>query len=179
MIYIFDMDGTLRITKTGRPCPNDPTDQVLLPGVKDRLSSLKNNGDSIFACSNQGGVSCGYMSANMAWMIAAETNVLLGGVLEDIEMCFYYPDAIYSDRYKDFAKPKPEMVYMLLDNVDGDIEENKKQTVFVGNEFVDQECAKNASVNFVWAHEFFGWKEESLMRTQRGVFFIRQDGQKK
>ena len=101
--YGFDLDGTLRATKSGKPCPNTPGDQFLLPNVKKKLIELRSETDNLYIISNQGGVSWGFMSEYDAWKIT-EYFVKLTGLLEgfefvDIKLCFFHPQGKYSDRY--------------------------------------------------------------------------------
>ena len=37
MQYIFDLDGTLRVTGSGKPVPNESYDQNILPSVRKRF----------------------------------------------------------------------------------------------------------------------------------------------
>lgn len=169
MLYIFDADGTLRITKSGKPCPNTWKDQASLPNVRDKLVNLKSEGHSIAIASNQGGVSWGYMSEYEAWQIMDYTNFLLARVVADIRLCFYHNKGDRKNRYLDKTKPKPDMLLELIE----DFKTTKQDTVFVGNEFVDMETAKNAGIKFEWAHEFFNWQDcynIEIVQSQNGYF---------
>lgn len=166
MLYIFDLDGTIRNTLSGKPCPNEPCDQTILPNVLDHLNGLKSQGNKLAACSNQGGVSCGYITEYQAWKIAVETNNLLGWLLDDIRLSFFHCNGLKNFRYMDNSKPNPDMALQLMT----DFAVKPEETIFVGNEYVDQECAKQAGIAFVWAHNFFKWPVDLLEWNKNGVF---------
>lgn len=174
MLYIFDLDGTLRGTLSNKPCPNDIEDQYLLPGVEKKLKELHQEGHVLAVASNQGGVSWGWMTEMKSWEIALKTNQLLGGLLRDIRLGFYHREGIYRERYKDKSKPRPDMLLALIQ----DFESTPVQTCFVGNENVDKLAAQNAGCQFSWAHLFFGWGENIVSETPKG-FFARKNGGKK
>ena len=57
----LDLDGTVRKTKSGGVCPNHAEDQILLPGVLDKIHEYKRKGYKIVAVTNQGGIGLGYI----------------------------------------------------------------------------------------------------------------------
>ena len=59
-LALFDLDGTLRKTKSGETFINEPKDQILFDGVLDKLKALKALNYSIYGVSNQGGISAGH-----------------------------------------------------------------------------------------------------------------------
>jgi len=64
-IFFFDLDGTLRQTKSGATFINDPTDQQPIAGAKEAIAHYSNN----FICigiTNQGGVTGGHKSIESA-----------------------------------------------------------------------------------------------------------------
>jgi len=164
MLYIFDLDGTVRITKSGAPCPNDIHDQVILPGVKEKLTKLKAQGHILVVASNQGGVSWGYMTAQQAKEIANETNRLLGYLFSEIKLSFWHKAGKYRDKYPNISKPKPDMLQGLM----REYGQAQTSSSYVGNQFADQQAAERAGVDFFWAHEFFGWK--NVIYNPKGFF---------
>lgn len=165
--YIFDLDGTLRITKSGRPCPNNIEDQDLLPGVKEKLQGLVDNSCFLFSASNQGGVSFGYMCERQAQNITSRTNELLGNTITGMHHAFFHPGGRYNYRYKDIRKPKPDMINSVLRG-DHFQEFDKGEAIFIGNAYSDRDCARNAGVDFEWAHDFFAWKKDFVVENEHG-----------
>ena len=83
---IFDFDGTLRKTKSGKFFPTDPTDIVLLPGRKEKLKKLRRaGGQRILGASNQSGIAKGDVTDVVAKTCFIETVILL-----DVDIDFAY-----------------------------------------------------------------------------------------
>ena len=104
-LYIFDADGTLRRTTVeGLPCPNQPSDWELIPGVRERLAEIDwgAHGAHFGVASNQGGVGMGYLTYEMAYQLLADMVVESFGVnvppSGSIEICPHSPLANCSCR---------------------------------------------------------------------------------
>ena len=164
MLYIFDLDGTLRVTKSGRPCPNTPDDQELLPGVREKIIALSDAGHRVTAATNQGGVSFGFMSVEDSVKINDATNSLLDWRIDRIEVSYYHSKGKFCDQHQDRSKPKPNMLIALA----AWAKARPRDILFVGDAFTDQRAARNAGVKFQWAHEFFGWLPGFVTETDFG-----------
>jgi histidinol-phosphate phosphatase family protein len=151
-LYIFDADGTLRRTRVAeQPCPRAPDEWELLPGVADRLRSLRwgTDGALVGVASNQDQVGYGLLSEEMA-------HLLLMAMIESatgyrppdaaVVLCPHRPDAQCACR-----KPGPGMLTRILDFY-GVAPEH---TLFVGDAPADAEAARRAGVRFTWARDFF------------------------
>lgn len=178
--FMFDVDGTLTATLSGKVCPNTPDDLFVLPGVAAKLKKLKGRGKRISFITNQGGVSHGFMTEHQAWDILLTTNALLGGMANNIKMCCYYPDALFSKRHVDRRKPSPTMLMEDIEdwfnaiknqNDEDIIPHLYTQSLYVGDAFSDQAAAQAAGIDFKWAHEFFGWPFEAMTETKFGYSF--------
>lgn len=152
-LYIFDADGTLRRTTVeGQPCPNKPGEWELIPGVKERLAEIDwgAGGARFGVASNQGGVGVGHMTFAAAYELLAEMVVAAFGVetppAGSIEICPHAPHATCACR-----KPKPLMLLRLMHRFGAP----RDETLFVGDMDRDEEAARRARVQFMWAHEFF------------------------
>lgn len=66
ILVILDKDGTLAGTRSGAKFVQSPDDQVLLPGVQERIAELKAAGATIVIASNQGGVAAGHKTLSEA-----------------------------------------------------------------------------------------------------------------
>lgn len=155
MLYIFDLDGTLRVTKSGRPCPNLPDDQALLPGVYGYLYFLREQDHSLATASNQLGVQCGYFTQKQA----EEVNVAFLGMMAPIH--FSCSELAFSEQY---AKPHPGMILACMAKA----QVRPEKVVFVGNAYVDRAAAFAAGVSFAWAHDFFHWGEDFVVENEHG-----------
>jgi D-glycero-D-manno-heptose 1,7-bisphosphate phosphatase len=152
-LLIFDADGTLRWTTVpGQPCPNQPGEWRLFPGVRESLRALDWGpaGHKLGIASNQNGVALGYTSASVARRLLRDTvQEALGFVPEDsaIEMCTCHPA-----RRCPCRKPEPGMLLSILRH----FRLPPAEALFVGDLEIDREAARRAGVAFEWAHAFFG-----------------------
>ncbi len=160
-LYIFDADGTLRRTTVkGQPCPNKAGEWELMPGVRERLAEIDwRRGEAQFGvASNQGGVGVGYLRFEVAYQLLYEMAEAAFGMKPpegSIEICPHAPSEGCACR-----KPEPEMLLRLMRRFDAD----ESQTLFVGDMEKDAEAARRAGVSFMWAREFFGWRDEEQNR---------------
>lgn len=51
--YIFDLDGTIAISKSGRPAAHDAADTLIIPSVSKLFDDLRTAGNTILIVSNQ------------------------------------------------------------------------------------------------------------------------------
>lgn len=158
--YIFDLDDTLRLGVNGKFIRAGKFEyQIPLPGVTDKLQSLEKEGGTIFIATNQGMPSYGKTPELQVWKcIIYFTDIILGGVVNDIKLDFYHPDGPVKERYLNKRKPKPDLLLELM----ADYQINKDNTVFIGNAASDELSASNAGIEFTWAHDFFGWNKEDI-----------------
>lgn len=158
-LIIFDADGTLRYcTVAGQPCPNKSGEWELYPDVAKKLAGFKwagpgdNSGVGYGIASNQGGVGCGYFSAETAMQLLVETFTQAFGFSPaegTVEMCPHIPHTGCSCR-----KPAPEMLNRLIRLYGTDPE----KVLFVGDRDADKDAAANAGCDFQWVDQFFGRK---------------------
>ncbi len=65
-IAFFDVDGTLRVTRSGNVAADHANDVALLPGAAEKISSLARQGYLVALVSNQGGVASGFINRAIA-----------------------------------------------------------------------------------------------------------------
>lgn len=150
MLYIFDKDWTICYPKDGGKFINKVEQQVLMPGIAEACAYLKAEGHKLAVASNQGGVAYGIMSAEEAQAIVEHAARLIGA--DAYKFCPHHPDG--NNEYAIACacrKPAPGMILDLADFLDTPLDE----VVFVGDMSSDEEAAKNAGVEFVWADSFF------------------------
>jgi len=142
----FDLDGTVRQTKSGKVCPNHPEDQEVMPGRYDKLWDLKNKGFKIVAVTNQGGVGLGYMTEGRCKEILKDLDEKMGGVFDKMMYAPAPPKAGHP-----MTKPNPGMIHSAAKDLGIDL----KKSIMVGDRDSDKEAAKRAGVKFHWADDFF------------------------
>lgn len=171
-LYIFDKDGTLvagvpKADGKTRPA-NKSEEQILLPGVAEKISELRNQGHLIAIASNQGGCAWGLMTTNEAELLMKDCADKIGGV----NAMIYSPydpkaagtpraDSRYAIDHEN-RKPRPGMIkhiMKVLEIHDGSpylpTHYAKILVVFVGDQESDKQAAEAAGVEFVWAQDFF------------------------
>ncbi len=157
-----DLDGTVRETKSGRVHPIRAWDQVLRPGVLDRLRDFRARGYAIVGVTNQGGVAHGVLSEEDVQEInRALTEELAPGTFDLVLYCPYHERG-YLGAYRrraDCRKPRPGMAFQARDRLGLDL----ASSIMVGDMETDREFARNAGIGqFFWADEFFAADPPSL-----------------
>ncbi len=151
----LDLDGTVRETKSGRVHPIRPWDQVLRPGVIERLSELRARGYAVVGVTNQGGVAYGLLSEDDVQAINRRlTDELAPGLFDLVLYCpFHERGHVRAYRQaSECRKPRPGMAFQARDQLGLDL----ARSVMVGDMETDREFARNAGIGtFYWADEFF------------------------
>jgi len=65
-IFFFDLDGTLRESKSGKTFINEPDDQKAIAGASEALAYYQSKGFICIGITNQGGVAAGHKSLDSA-----------------------------------------------------------------------------------------------------------------
>ncbi|HYM49686.1 MAG TPA: HAD-IIIA family hydrolase [Candidatus Limnocylindrales bacterium] len=154
MLYLFDMDGTLRVARLFPALgPLATWDQRMLPGRRERLEQLHAQGHRIGVASNQGAVAFGLVTLARCERIMQETNRRLGGRLEWIGICPHHPRGLRPAYRLDCAcrKPAPGL---LLEALAG-FGVPAREAVFIGDRETDRLAAVAAGVAFEPAARFF------------------------
>lgn len=172
-IVLFDADGTLRrCTIPGQPCPNRDGEWELLPGVREKISTLKSM-ELICLVSNQAGIAYGHLTHEMANLLLRDLlTVVLDGLSlpkllgASIECCPHAVDAGCICR-----KPSPFMLLFATANLVGPNHPTlrRDEVLFVGDMRSDKEAAERAGIEFAWACEFFGWDEPCIGKKEEAA----------
>lgn len=159
MLYIFDKDGTLVGSPDSKRPANTAQEQILLPGVAEKIAQLRAEGNQIAIASNQGGVAWGFLTEEQAQVLIDDCIAKVGGV-DAWGWCPHDPRAAGKPRSNPrFAtsctcrKPDTGLLDYCITHVDAD----RSATVFVGDQESDRQAAVRAGITFVWAKDFFGW----------------------
>ena len=157
MLIIFDKDGTL-VGPLGGPPANSIRQQEPLPGVVEKLATLRAQGHALAIATNQGGVAWGIISRSQAYRLAHDAAEKVGGV-DGVAVCCYHPGAAGRNPASPYAKasprrkPAPGMLLGLMRRLGHD----PTDTIYVGDRDTDRQAAEAAGVRFTWAQDFFGW----------------------
>jgi HAD superfamily hydrolase (TIGR01662 family) len=168
-LYIFDKDGTL-IKNVGfggfKPRnPLKPEDQVLKPGVFEKIAELRSQGHVIAMASNMSAVADGLITMDQAEALMENCAEKIGGCAA-WRCCGYSPkgkkklagsDNPYA-RDDPCRKPHPGMILDLM----RELEFTSENTFMVGNEKTDEKAAEAAGVHYIKARNFFKVKEAML-----------------
>ncbi len=159
-IIFFDLDGTLRQTKSGVTFINDPADQQAIEGTQKALSYYQNKGFVLIGITNQGGVAAGHKSIESA---IEEQRITLQ-LFPELELIYFCPnydgESCYRvNREKTIFIKNPNLMNSCRKPGAGMIEIaagefsffNKDKSWMIGDRPEDQKCAEAAGVKFVWA----------------------------
>ncbi len=155
-LCIFDVDGTLTTTKSGATFRKTADDWQWLPGRLERLHQLDRDGMKLAIATNQGGVAFGlldYYEMRQELRRTAEE-----GRIAFTAICFTHPKAKLEEYRKESDRRKPGPG-MLLDALKASGEE-PHNALMVGDRPEDEQAAKNAGVDFMWAKDFFAEEQE-------------------
>ncbi|HMO35389.1 MAG TPA: aldo/keto reductase [Gemmatales bacterium] len=144
---LLDVDGTLRITKSGELYPRDPDDQEILPNRSAVLQRYKDDGYLIFFVSNQSGIASGQVSQASVESAFQKTAELLDVSITEICYCPHpaFPVNCYC------RKPLPGMGVYLLEKYELAWDE----LIVVGDMKSDQEFAEQLNLQYIPAETFF------------------------
>lgn len=142
----LDLDGTVRSTKGGFPCPNHPDQQEVMPGRIEKIKSYKNLGYKIIAVTNQGGIGLGIITEQQNLDCLKDLNKKMGGLFDKM----YYAKAAPS-KGDYMSKPNPGMLFTAKEELGIDL----SNSLMVGDRDSDEVAANKAGVEFHWAKDFF------------------------
>ncbi|MFB2970392.1 HAD-IIIA family hydrolase [Aerosakkonema sp. BLCC-F183] len=158
MIFFFDLDGTLRQTKSGSTFINNPDDQQPIPGAEKAVKYFSDRGYQCIGITNQGGVAAGHKTIEDA---IKEQQITLE-LFPELKEIYFCPDfegrKCYWVNRKDtkiihecefnFRKPHSGII-MIVISKNGAYD--KQNNWMVGDRTEDFECAKSSGINFIWA----------------------------
>jgi len=173
-VAFLDADSTLRVSKSGAPTANAADDVYVLPFAANKIKELSEQGYFIAVVSNQGGVSHGFTTVE----VAEGALVYLANQLDSLGATVDYLD--FADDYDNYRKPntgmKDELDQLLNDkcgvgvdldrslmigdagykkNVDGNHPDGRPADDFSNS---DRGLAENLSIPFTEPTDAFGWR---------------------
>lgn len=165
---VFDLDGTVRQSKSGEIFIRDHNDVALLPGIKEAIARYREVGYLILGASNQGGIAHGFKTEDG---FRDELHVMSAmlGIESKFDFIMFCPfmetgakDGNIYNRRSLLRKPQPGMLavleYHCWSNLKVCVDWNK--SFFVGDRKEDEECAHAAGITFVHINNFFNYKNK-------------------
>ena len=158
-LIVFDIDGTLVTTKSGKDFRQGADDWQWLPGRLEKCQELYNTGTKIAVASNQGGVAFGFMpKEEITYEIVRVVGDItgIGYYPAAVNICYTHPKASIEEYRQDDVrrKPGPGMVQEAMETFGT----TTQDTLMVGDRPEDEQAARHAGVAFMWADEFFAEK---------------------
>jgi D-glycero-D-manno-heptose 1,7-bisphosphate phosphatase len=167
-LYIFDQGNTLINTPRSRfgmrRSPTRCEEQVLLPGVYEKIAALRAQGHKIAIATNQDAVAWGTITYAEAEKLVENCAEKLGGV-DAWSISPYNPMArltlLSGHKPTPYArdhpshKPHPGMIFELMRKLGYKAED----TIVVGDKKADERAARSAGVRFISAKDFFAQKK--------------------
>lgn len=159
-VLYLDLDGTVR---EGKDDPlgkfvNGPDDVRVFPAAVERMRAWKADGGRIVAVTNQGGISLGFVTMQLAMDALAETNRQCEDMFDLMMMCQHHPNATDPEYARCWCrKPRPGLV------IEGALELTRRHraemypphlALFVGDRPEDRACAEAANIDFIDAAEW-------------------------
>jgi histidinol-phosphate phosphatase family protein len=147
LALLLDVDGTLRLTKSGEPYPSDPEDIEVLPGRAEVLRGWIDRGYRLFLVSNQSGVASGKVTEDAVRACFERTIALLGVPVVDVAFCPHpsFPVGCFC------RKPMPGMGVALARRHGLDL----GRAIMVGDMESDRQFAEAIGAEYRAAAEFF------------------------
>ncbi len=144
---LLDVDGTLRVTRSGEKYPKAPDDFVLLPGRREVLAKWHAAGWALFFVSNQSGVSSGKVDTETVEAAMRGTADALGVPVVDVAYCPHpaFPVGCFC------RKPMPGLGVALIDRYGLD----PARLVMVGDMSSDAAFAAAIGARYYDADTFF------------------------
>lgn len=162
-VLYLDIDGTVREGKDdalGR-FVNGPEDVRVFSEAVEMMRRWKAGGGRIIGVSNQGGIALGIVPLAQVAAAMAETNRQADSLFDQIAYCRHHPQAKSLEMARCWCrKPSPGLVieaanYMSL--LHGEYYP-PYMGLMVGDRPEDEQCAKAAGLDFMWAAE---WREQA------------------
>lgn len=144
---LLDVDGTVRMTRSGDKYPRDPSDLAILPLRREVLRRWHDQGYRLFFVSNQSGIASGKTSRELVEAAFDKTIEALDLPIADVAYCPHqaFPVACFC------RKPMPGLAVQLIERHALSIPD----LIVVGDMRSDHGLAEGIGARFVDAADFF------------------------
>lgn len=158
-VLYLDLDGTVRQGKDDElgKFVNGPEDVVVFPEAVTQMRRWKEKGGRIIGISNQGGIALGHMTMKQCADAMIETNRQTGNLFAKIAWCRHHPAAEDSEMARCWCrKPSPGLIVEAAMSLSAARDEIYPPYLglFVGDRPEDEQCAKLAGLDFMWAADW-------------------------
>lgn len=145
---LLDVDGTIRVTKSGEFYPVTPDDIDLLPNRREKLQPWIDDGYELFFVSNQSGIASKKLTREDAQSCFNRTIELLGLPVKEVAFCPHpaFPANCFC------RKPLPGLGIQLMQKH----ELAREHLVMVGDMDSDADFAATIGAKYHDAKDFFG-----------------------
>jgi len=158
-VLYLDIDGTVR---EGKDDPlgrfvNGPEDVRVFPEAVEMMRRWRAGGGRIIGVSNQGGIALGIVSLERVAAAMAETHRQADKLFDRIAWCNHHPDAASPEWSRCWCrKPAPGLLIESALNLAQQHQEYYPpyMGLMVGDRPEDEQCAKTAGLDFMWAAEW-------------------------
>ena len=154
----LDLDGTIRFSKSGEFI-NEPNDITLFSGIEDIIWSYKNQGFLICGITNQGSVACGHkIPADIEAEIQKTRQLFTKDPFDVIQSSFCMQEGNTEPYNHRSLLRKPDIGMLVLCEVQAFAQHiiiDWNNSLLVGDQETDKQCAQNANIQFCWAKDFF------------------------
>lgn len=158
-VLYLDIDGTVR---EGRDDPlgkfvNGPADVRVFPAAVTMMRRWKDGGGRIIGVSNQGGIALGIVAYDDVAKAMIETHRQADALFDKIAFCVHHPDADTPEMARCWCrKPAPGLLIESALNLASRYGEfyPPYMGVMVGDRPEDEECARTAGLDFMWAADW-------------------------
>lgn len=158
-VLALDLDGTVR---EGKDDPlgkfvNGPEDVRVFPAAVAMMRRWKDAGGRIIGLSNQGGVALGIVAYDRVHAAMIETHKQTGELFDKLAWCVHHPDADNPEMARCWCrKPSPGLLIESALDLAAHYHEfyPPYMGLFVGDRKEDEDCARLAGFDFMWAHEW-------------------------
>lgn len=165
-LLVLDLDGTVR---EGKDDPlgkfvNGPEDVRVFPEAVIQMRAWKQEGGRIVGVTNQGGIALGLVNKKNVIAGLVETQRQCKDLFDKIAMCQHHPDAKDPEYARCWCrKPSPGLLIEAAVSIGRRYNEMYPpyMGLFVGDRPEDEECARIASFDFMWANE---WRRNERLK---------------
>jgi D-glycero-D-manno-heptose 1,7-bisphosphate phosphatase len=162
-LFLFDLDGTLRQTKSGETFINKPEDQKPIAGAVDAVNYYCSKGFICVGITNQGGVAA--KKKTLADTVLEQQITL--SLIPNLTCIYFCPDfegnscwkidavaekeIVRLANYPSFRKPGTGMVVQAVLDFELNLGSKPTEIWMTGDRPEDRQCAETANILFIWA----------------------------
>jgi D-glycero-D-manno-heptose 1,7-bisphosphate phosphatase len=154
----LDLDDTIRYSKSDKYI-SSPEDIALIKGVEEIIWNYKDEGFLICGITNQGGVAYGHKTpADNEAELKQTRSLFARDPFDMIMSCYSMPGGKVPPYNHRSLLRKPDigmLVQCELQALQNGIIIDWTKSIMVGDRDTDEQCAKNARIQFYWTENFF------------------------